>query len=42
LVLLIELTPRIVINVEAPGAPDVLVTSTPATRPCSELMKFSR
>ena len=31
-----------VIEVEAPGTPDVLVTSTPATRPDSELMKFSR
>ena len=39
---LIELTPRIVICEEAPGTPDELVTSTPATRPCSELMKFCR
>ena len=39
---LIELTPRMVIDDEAPGTPDVLVTSTPATRPCSPLMKFSR
>ena len=39
---LIELTPRIVIDDDAPGTPDVLVTSTPATRPCSELRKFSR
>ena len=30
-----------VIEVEAPGTPDVLVTSTPATRPDRELMKFS-
>ena len=42
LLLLIELTPRMVIDVDAPGTPDVLVTSTPATRPCSALMKFSR
>ena len=39
---LIELTPRMVIDEEAPGTPDVLVTSTPATRPCRPLMKFSR
>ena len=30
---LIELTPRIVIEEEAPGTPDELFTSTPATRP---------
>ena len=42
LLLLIELTPRMVIDDEAPGTPDVLVTSTPATRPCSALTKFSR
>ena len=39
---LIELTPRMMIDEEAPGTPDVLVTSTPATRPCSALTKFSR
>src|SRR5213078_801580 len=33
---LIELTPRMVIDEDAPGTPDVLVTSTPATRPDSE------
>ena len=42
LLLLIELTPRMVIDDDAPGTPEVLVTSTPATRPCSELTKFSR
>src|ERR1051325_2978294 len=39
---LMELTPRITIDAEAPGTPDVLVTSTPAIRPCSALTKFSR
>ena len=39
---LIELTPRIVIDDDAPGTPEVLVTSTPAMRPCSALTKFSR
>ena len=42
LLLLIELTPRIVIDDEAPGTPDELTTFTPATRPCSALTKFSR
>ena len=42
LLLLIELTPLMVIDVDAPGTPELLVTSTPATRPCSALMKFSR
>lgn len=42
LLLEIELTPRIVIELDAPGTPELLVTSTPATRPCSELTKFSR
>src|SRR6476619_948886 len=42
LLLLIELTPRIVMDDEAPGVPDVLVTCTPATRPCRALTKFSR
>ena len=42
LLLLIELTPRIVIDDDAPGTPEVLVTSTPATRPCSAFTKFSR
>ena len=37
-----ELTPRMVIDDDAPGTPDELVTSTPAIRPCSALMKFSR
>ena len=42
LLLLMELTPRMMIDVDAPGTPEVLVTSTPATRPCNALMKFSR
>ena len=42
LLLEIELTPRIVIEVDAPGTPELLVTSTPATRPWSALMKFWR
>ena len=42
LLLLISLTPLIVIEEDAPGTPEVLVTSTPATRPCSALTKFSR
>ena len=42
LLLLIELTPRITIDEEAPGTPDVLVTSIPATRPDKALKKFSR
>src|SRR6266487_6901263 len=33
LLLLMELIPRMVMDDEAPGTPDVLVTSTPATRP---------
>src|SRR3954469_2010390 len=33
LLLLIELTPRIVMDDDAPGTPDELVTSTPAIRP---------
>ena len=37
-----ELMPLMVIDDDAPGTPDVLVTSTPAIRPCNELMKFSR
>ena len=39
---LIELTPRIVMLDDEPGTPEELVTSTPATRPASALMKFSR
>ena len=39
---LIEVTPRMMIEDDAPGTPDVLVTSTPATRPSSALTKFSR
>ncbi|MNY19825.1 hypothetical protein D3C86_1532780 [compost metagenome] len=39
---LIELTPRMVIDDEAPGTPEELVTSTPATLPCKALIKFSR
>jgi hypothetical protein len=42
LLLLMELMPRIVIDDEAPGTPEVLVTLTPATLPCSALTKFSR
>src|SRR5688500_20195692 len=42
LLLLIELVPRIVIDEEAPGTPDVLVTSTPATRPWMALTKLVR
>jgi len=42
LLLLIELIPLIVIDEDAPGVPEVLVTSTPAIRPCNELTKFSR
>ncbi len=42
LLLLIELMPRIVIDEDAPGTPDELTTFTPATRPCSALMKLSR
>ena len=42
LLLLIELTPRIVIDDDDPGTPDVLTTFTPATRPCSAFTKFSR
>ena len=42
LLLLIELMPLMTIDDEAPGAPEVLVTSTPATLPCSALTKFSR
>ena len=42
LLLLIELTPRMVIDEDAPGTPEVLVTSTPAMRPCNALTKFSR
>jgi hypothetical protein len=33
LLLLIELMPLIVIDDDAPGIPELLVTSTPATRP---------
>ena len=39
---LMELTPLMVIAEDAPGTPDVLVTSTPATLPCKALIKFSR
>ena len=42
LLLLMELMPRMVIIEEAPGTPEELTTFTPATRPCNELMKFSR
>ena len=42
LLLLIWLTPRMTMEVDAPGVPEVEVTLTPATRPCNELMKFSR
>ena len=37
LLLLIELTPRMVMDDEAPGTPELLVTSTPATRPCKRV-----
>src|SRR5205814_3631996 len=40
--LLMELMPRMTIDEDEPGTPDVLVTSTPATRPCNALTKFSR
>ena len=42
LLLLISLTPLMVIEEDAPGTPELLVTSTPAMRPCSALTKFSR
>ena len=42
LLLLMELVPRIVIDDEAPGTPEVLFTVTPATRPCRALTKFVR
>src|SRR5690606_35005612 len=37
-----ELTPRIMIEDEEPGKPEVVVTSTPATRPARPFTKFSR
>jgi hypothetical protein len=42
LLLLMELMPRMVIDDDAPGTPELLTTSTPATRPCRALTKFSR
>src|SRR3954447_16644303 len=42
LLLLIELTPRMVMDDDAPGTPDELTTFRPATRPCSALTKLSR
>ncbi|GAC1606661.1 MAG: hypothetical protein NVS3B25_35690 [Hymenobacter sp.] len=39
---LMELAPRMMIDEDAPGTPEVLVTCTPATRPCSAFTKFSR
>ena len=41
LLLLIELIPLMVIDEDEPGMPEVLVTWTPATRPCRPLTKFS-
>jgi hypothetical protein len=41
LLLLMELMPLMVIDDEAPGTPEVLVTLTPAIRPCNALTKFS-
>src|SRR6476660_3802174 len=42
LLLEIELTPRMVMDDDAPGTPDELTTFTPATRPWSALTKLSR